>query len=140
MTGPVALAPAALAAMGAGCPGKQPFDRQAATYCYVAVRKDLPLAQQVVQAIHAAMAATADHGGLTPHTRLALLAVDDEAHLLALASRLGREGVAFSLFDEPDHGIGASALATAPGPHARFRALRRLPLWEGPGCAGGGLA
>lgn len=110
--------------------GKQPFDRKAVTYCYVIVRQDLSLEQQMVQAIHAAMAATADHGGLKNDTRLAVVAVKNQAQLLEWAGRLERQGIAFSLFQEPDHGIGSSALATAPGAYETFKALRRLPLWK----------
>ena len=113
--------------------GKQPFDRETAEYCHVLVRTDLSLPQQAVQAIHAAMAATAEHGGLRPDTRLALLAVPDQPSLLAWGQRLMAKGIAFSLFEEPDHGIGPSALATAPAPMAQRRCLQRLPLWEGAG-------
>lgn len=111
--------------------GKVPFDRQQATYCHVLVRADIPLPQQAVQAIHAAMAATAAYGGLRGDTRLALLQVRDQDELLAYADRLADKGVAFALFDEPDYGMGASALATAPGPVAQGRCLSRLPLWAG---------
>lgn len=115
--------------------GKQPFCREQAKYCYVLVREDLSLEQQTVQAIHAAMAATAEHGGLTPATRLALVSVKDRSHLLAMAGKLEQAGARFSLFEEPDHGIGFSALATAPGFHKDFRLLHRLPLWKRPGVA-----
>ena len=117
--------------------GKQPFCREQARYCYVLIREDLSPEQQTVQAIHAAMAATAEHGGLTPDTRLALLSVKDQPHLLTLAGQLEQSGARFSLFEEPDHGIGFSALATAPGFHKDFRLLHRLPLWKRPGVAPG---
>lgn len=110
--------------------GKQPFDRKAVTYCYVLVRQDLSVEQQMVQAIHAAMAATANHGGLKTDTRLAVLAIKNQEQLLEWAGRLERQGIAFSMFEEPDHGIGPSALATAPGAYETFKALRRLPLWK----------
>lgn len=118
--------------------GKQPFCREQAKYCYVLIREDLSPEQQTVQAIHAAMAATAEHGGLTPDTRLALLSVKDQSHLLTLAGKLEQSGAQFSLFEEPDHGIGFSALATAPGFHRDFRLLHRLPLWKRTGVAPGG--
>lgn len=113
-------------------PGKQPFCRETARYCYVIIRSDLTLEQQMVQAIHAAMAATAQHGGLTDHTRLALLCARNQQHLLDLAGALDDREQPFSLFHEPDHGIGYSALATAPGFHKDFKILHRLPLWKGP--------
>lgn len=114
--------------------GKQPFDRESARYCHVLVRTDLPLAQQAVQAIHAAMACVGEHGGLTPDTRLVLLGVSGEGELIHWARRLDSQGVAYSLFEEPDHGIGPSALATRPGLLAERKGLGRLPLWS-PGLA-----
>ena len=120
------LPPPALPAVS----GKQPFDRAAARYCHVLVRQDLPLAQQAVQAIHAAMACVHEHGDLPPDTRLVLLAVPDQPSLLAWSSRLGERGIAHSLFEEPDHGIGPSALATPPAPLSQRRLLGRLPLWS----------
>ena len=61
--------------------GKAPFDKESARTTYVLVRTDLPLAQQAVQAIHAAMSATARFGGLADDTRLALLSVGSEGEL-----------------------------------------------------------
>lgn len=117
--------------------GKQPFDRSASPYCYVLVRTDLSVEQQMVQAIHAAMAAAAGPQGVPSETRLALLAVPDQDALLDHASRLHQAGVPFHLFEEPDHGIGASALATQPGPALRLPCLRRLPTWKANVQAGG---
>lgn len=119
--------------------GKQPFCREQAKYCYVLVRDDLTPEQQTVQAIHAAMAATAEHGGLTVDTRLALLSVKDQSQLLALAGKLEQQGARFSVFEEPDHGIGFSALATAPGFHKDFKLLHKLPLWKGSRVAPSGV-
>lgn len=123
---PAALPPPALPAVS----GKQPFDRASARYCHVLVRQDLPLAQQAVQAVHAAMACVHEHGGLSPGTRLVLLSVPDRPALLDWSQRLGERGIAHSLFEEPDHGIGASALATPPAPLAQRRLFGRLPLWS----------
>lgn len=114
--------------------GKQPFDRASAQYCHVLVRTDLSLAQQAVQAIHAAMTCVSEHGGLTDETRLVLLAIPDQQSLLDWSDKLGARGIAHSLFEEPDHGIGSSALATAPGLLSERRCLGRLPLWS-PGLA-----
>lgn len=125
------LSSASAGPVPAAGPGKQPFCRETARYCYVVVRSDLSLEQQMVQAIHAAMAATAQHGGLTENTRLALLCAKGQRHLLDLAVALDDQGKPFSLFHEPDHGIGYSALATAPGFHRDFKILHKLPLWKG---------
>lgn len=111
--------------------GKQPFDRATAPYAVVAVRTDLPPAQQTVQACHAAMKACAG-GALAEDTRLVLLGVPNRAALERLAERLAIEGARFALFEEPDHGIGASALATPPSVGPVPSALRKLPLWAPP--------
>lgn len=126
--------PALPAAKG---PGKQPFDRGSALYCHVLVRTDLSLAQQAVQAIHAAMACVGEHGGLTPDTRLVLLGVSGHDELIRWARRLTSQRIAYSLFEEPDHGIGPSALATRPGLLTERKGLGRLPLWS-PGLASNG--
>ena len=114
-------------------PGKVAFDKEAALYCHVLVRTDIPLAQQMVQAIHAAMNIAAEFGPPAAQCRLALLAVPDRAALCDWAHRLSCRGVPFSLFEEPDHGLGATALATAPASSKDRRLLGRLPLWEPPG-------
>jgi len=119
--------------------GKVPFDRATATYSYVLVRQDLSLEQQLVQAVHAGMKAVNDHGQLCPDTRLAVLSVRDQAHLLACAGDLHDAGVGFSVFEEPDYAMGASALATAPGPELRLRCLKKLPLFRASGSAGVGV-
>ncbi len=133
------MSAAALATPDAGLvpavPGKAPFDRQTASYSYVLVRSDLSLEQQMVQAIHAAMKSVGDHGRLQDDTRLALLSVKDQAHLLQCAGELADAGIPFSLFEEPDYAMGASALATAPGPALRLKCLKKLPLLKGPGSA-----
>lgn len=112
-------------------PGKAPFDKEAARTSYILVRTDLPLAQQAVQAIHAAMSATAEFGGLEPDTRLALLAIEDAASLSAWQERLSGRGIPYTTFWEPDHAIGESALATPPLDRRQGKAFARLPLWSG---------
>lgn len=126
----VASLAGALPAAEAPPVGKVPFDKAAATYSYVLVRRDLSLEQQLVQAVHAGMKAVNDHGQLCPDTRLAVLSVRDQAHLLACAGELHDAGIGFSIFEEPDYAMGASALATAPGPALRLRCLKKLPLFQ----------
>jgi len=119
--------------------GKVPFDRSSARYCYVLVRADLSFEQQAVQATHAGMRAVAEHGNLSEDTRLALLSVKDQDHLLECAGSLVDAGIPFSLFEEPDYSMGASALATAPGPALPLRWLKKLPLLKASGSAAVGV-
>lgn len=109
--------------------GKAPFDKDTSRTVYVLVRTDLPLAQQAVQAIHAGMQATARFGGLSPDTRLALLAIGGSADLADWQDRLSNRGIPFTTFWEPDHGTGESALATPPLERHQGKAFARLPLW-----------
>lgn len=111
--------------------GKAPFDKAAARTSYVLVRADLSLAQQAVQAIHAAMNAAAKFGGLSEDTRLALLTVQDSHELIVWQQRLSGRGIPYTTFWEPDHAIGESALATPPLDARQGKAFARLPLWSG---------
>lgn len=112
--------------------GKVPFDRNSAEYSHVIVRRDLSAEQQTVQAIHAAMAATAEFGGLSPTTRLVLMSIESESELMKLAERLSLSGVDYSLFHEPDHATGYSALATKPGPISERKMFKKFKLWRNP--------
>lgn len=136
----IALAsPSAAGLVPAAVVGKMAFDRQTATYSYVLIRSDLSIEQQLVQAVHAGMKAVGEHGNLCPDTRLAVLAVRDRAHLLQCAGELADAGIAFSLFEEPDYAMGASALATAPGPSLNLRCLKKLPLFKALGSGSVGV-
>lgn len=110
--------------------GKMPFDRATAQYTHVVIRRDISVEQQVVQGIHAAMAATAQFGGLTSETRLVLMSVEDEEELLSLADKLHYSNIEFSLFKEPDYKMGFSALATSPGIISDRKMFKKLPLWK----------
>lgn len=118
-----------------GASGKQAFDPDQAQMCLVVVRTDLTLPQQMVQACHASSQAGGQLGSCGPELRMALLAVDSQVALIEAAARLERLGIRFSLFEEPDWGIGFSALASEPIPWRQARrALPRLPLWGAPKC------
>lgn len=108
---------------GPGAPGK--------LKSFVLVRQDLPLAQQLVQACHAAMGAGFE---FTPgeHPRLVLLGVPDKPALDRWDTALERLGVPRHLFFEPDDGTGNSALATAPLPRRHWKHFRDLSLWSPP--------
>lgn len=112
--------------------GKQPFDKDQARMSLIIIRTDLTHAQQMVQACHAASMAGYRFAGWDDETRMALLAARDLDQLAQAADRLRKAGIEFHEFFEPDHGIGISAIATAPIAWKQAtRALRHLPLWEG---------
>lgn len=100
---------------------------------YVLVRRDIPIAQQVVQASHAAAEAgrkfyRAEHGIAS----LIVLTVPDLAGLTAARERLVRKDIVSETFFEPDFGIGESSLATAPLPDGMRKHLMGWPLWRLP--------
>lgn len=100
---------------------------------YVLIRGDIPLAQQLVQAAHAAAEAgrhhyrsPAEHGIAS----LIVLSVPDRAALMAAQTRLTAKGIASTLFFEPDFGIGESALGTEPLLDTQRKHLMGWPLWR----------
>lgn len=121
--------PAELCSAGSG---KVPFDRKASSYLFAAVRSDLPPAIQGVQLCHAVARASAQ-GGLQEDTRFVLVRVPDQVALFDLAHALFRDGLNPCVFEEPDHGIGASALALPVGSSRHGRRFAALPLWSGSG-------
>ena len=103
-------------------------------HLYVLVRTDLTPAQQMVQAVHAAIeAARIDKAG--PHPHLVLCQVRSELELLQACHSLEAAGVRCALFREPDLGQQATSLATcALDQSARAslqKLLRKFPLWKG---------
>ena len=70
------------------------------TYCFI--RKDLPLAQQIIQAAHATQEITKrlEHPEQTCH--FILLEATDESQLSDIKMKLNDTGIAHELFYEPD--------------------------------------
>lgn len=98
---------------------------------YVLVRLDIGLAQQLVQAAHAA--AEAGRSFYQPGhgvARLVVLEVADLEALMHAREYLRQRGIACEAFFEPDEGMGYSALATQPLESRRRSHLRRWRLWR----------
>ncbi|MEM7356674.1 MAG: hypothetical protein AAF657_38010, partial [Acidobacteriota bacterium] len=73
----------------------------------------MPLAQQLVQAVHAAIEAGCRFP-LVGHPSLVLCEVRSESALLRAAAELSSAGIGYALFREPDLKHQATALATEP--------------------------
>lgn len=98
-------------------------------YLFVAVRRDIPLADQVVQVAHAAFEAGQRWHGDRETCHLILVAVASQQALVDLAARCEARGIGFTLFDEPDDQMGYTALCSEPLRDSRRRVFRRYPLW-----------
>jgi hypothetical protein len=98
----------------------------------VLVRTDLPVPQQLVQAVHAAYEAGKHLAGDGSEIDSAVVCnVRNEEELLKAEHRLHLDGIRTVLFREPDIGDEATALATEPLDPSRRRPLSRYQLWEG---------
>jgi hypothetical protein len=98
---------------------------------YVLVRKDIDLAQQIVQAVHAgAEAARAFYRATHGIASTVVLQVKDQRALLAAQQKLCALGLPHEMFNEPDFGMGASALATRPLTRGERRHMRGWQLWR----------
>ena len=101
---------------------------QEPSYVYIIVRKDLPGQHLLVQACHAAIAATFSYGKHpTPH--LVVCAVPNERALESAFNRLKDAGVSCCSYTEPDLNGSLTSIATAPLKGAEQRKpLRRYQL------------
>lgn len=102
------------------------------THLYVAVRRDIPLAHQAVQAVHAGISSARE---LIPseciHPSLVLCTVADEAELLQLEQACIKSGIRTRTFIESDMGDRPTALATEPVNGKGRRLFRKLELFKG---------
>jgi hypothetical protein len=95
------------------------------------VRKDLPIAQQLVQAAHAA-----HESGLhlcqdkSEVNYLVALEVQNEEQLIAANDRIESRGIKAILFREPDIGNKATALCTEPIWGDKRKLFSRYSLWR----------
>lgn len=105
-------------------------------YTYVLVREDIPLAQQLVQACHAAQHAGHALGGQVEESSLIVCTVPDRAALVAAQARLERYGIRSKMFFEPSWEMGYSALCSEPITNRKQRfAMNKYPLFLGPEAA-----
>jgi len=95
------------------------------------VRKDIPLAAQMVQAGHACLEA----GSQFPQpkvdpTFLVVLSVPDERRLLEAVETVKYHGVKSAVFYEPDNELGHTASCTEPVQGEGRRLFKKYPLWQ----------
>lgn len=99
-------------------------------YVYVFIRKDLSLAQQLVQSNHSSVEAGFRFKQPIETARLVMLEVPDVAGLQEAAAHLDSLGIEHHLFFEPDFDIGHSAITTRPVYGEERLPLRKYPLYK----------
>ena len=99
------------------------------THYFIFIRKDLPAAQQIIQAAHAAYEAGKLDRSETTRS-LVLSETNSEAELLDIANWLDYLEIEYIVFREPDIGNSATAIATVPLLPEQRRRLRSCKLWR----------
>lgn len=99
---------------------------------YVLIRRDLPLADQIVQVGHACLEGGFQFKKPDETIHLIVIGVESETYLLATLERIGLKGIRFVVFHEPDDELGFTAACTQPLSAAYRREFRDFPLWELP--------
>lgn len=89
-------------------------------YSYLWVRKDIPLADQLVQTAHAAQNA-GSRWGCQPNTHMLLFQVDNIDALYKIAMECEKKNINYYMFNEPDS-------AYDDGPPMRHTAICTEPV------------
>jgi hypothetical protein len=81
-------------------------------YNYVFVRKDIPLADQLVQVGHVCLEAGTILGPASGTPSMVLLQLNNLEHLKETKVYLECNGIKFTVFNEPDDNMGETAICT----------------------------
>jgi hypothetical protein len=96
----------------------------------VLVRQDIPLSQQLVQAVHAAHEAGIYLSEESQTSSVVVCGVSNEQELLKSQARIESRGIRFVLFREPDMNDEATALASEPLNGTGKKAFANYKLWR----------
>ena len=89
------------------------------------VRRDLPLAQQAIQACHACIEMARALPPNEPHPHLVLLGIKSEVQLSSIPARLENAGIQFQCFFDSDWNDQLMSIATLPVRGDRRTVFRR---------------
>lgn len=100
-------------------------------YTYIFVRTDIPFAQQLVQASHAALEAGFEFDKPDETSSIIVIPAANQEKLYEIAERLDFYDIKFKMFFEPDFDMGHSAIATQPitDKNMRFK-MKKYPLYK----------
>jgi hypothetical protein len=103
-------------------------------YIYVLVRKDLPLADQMVQVGHACFESGMNFG--QEGTHLILLQVENQKELNEFSETIKEHRIKYSMFFEPDpiidgdtEPMGNTAICTEPISGSKREIFKNCSLW-----------
>ena len=95
------------------------------------MRKDIPLAAQLVQTGHACLEAGGKFSQLRDKPSfLIVLAVLSEKSLIDAVERINQLGIQTVVFFEPDNQLGYTAACTQPVTDQQRGIFRKYPLWN----------
>jgi hypothetical protein len=81
-------------------------------YCFI--RKDISIAQQIIQLTHAGYDAGTRWGGASVPPHICLFEVEDGIALIAAMKFVRKHKIKYEMFYEPDYPMGFNALITEP--------------------------
>jgi hypothetical protein len=94
------------------------------TYCFV--RKDIPIAAQIVQTAHACLQKEMPKD----INSIVLFEVKNEDHLIKVHEYLMDRGIDSYMFFEPDYDMGYTAIATEPISEENRDIFKRFKMWS----------
>lgn len=93
------------------------------------IRRDIPIADQIVQASHATLEA-GRRFDWEDHTHMVILGINNEEELLQALERTREHGIEYELFFEPDDNMGYTAACTEPISGKDRNVFRKYNLWR----------
>lgn len=99
-------------------------------HIYSFIRRDLPLADQIVQTAHSAYHAGEQFGNKQEIPSLVLLSVADVTGLTEAMRLCLNNGIKFEHFNEPDDNMGITSLTTEPLDGDKRRVFSQFKLWR----------
>jgi hypothetical protein len=101
------------------------------SYIYSIIRKDIPLADQIVQTAHSAFHAGNESNPLNGKVpSLILLEVKNKEELMKLRDKIWANNIQFYDFFEPDDGMGYTSITTAPVTDEQRKLFSNMRLWR----------
>lgn len=99
-------------------------------YIYVIVRRDIPLADQIVQVGHACFEGGLTFSFLGDSCNLVLAEAQNQEELCRIQAKINSLGIKNVIFWEEDESMGYTAICTEPIEDKNRGKLRGLAMWR----------